>query len=367
MAIVSNPEVGQLVSVRGRQWVVSESRANQFEEATSCIVQLVSIEDGSHGEELTVLWGIEPGARVMSQGSLPEIKGFDPPERLEAFLDAVRWGSIASADTRSLQSPYRSGISLEPYQLTPVNRALNMPRVNLLIADDVGLGKTIESGLVALELSLRHRARRILVVCPPSLQQQWQDQMHEKFGLEFRIVNRELFSRLRRTRGIHVNPWEHFPRLITSIDFIKREQPMRLMQDALPTSGESPWPRRFDLLIVDEAHNIARTGGVGKYAKASDRTRAIETLSPHFEHKLFLSATPHNGYPESFSSLLELLDDQRFSRAVKPDPRHVDAVMIRRLKSEIKNWDGTPRFAERRVVPIEVNYSESEKQAHALL
>lgn len=195
-----------------------------------------------------------------------------------------------------------------------------MPRVNLLIADDVGLGKTIEAGLVMLELILRHRTRSVLVVCPPSLQIQWRDQMQEKFGLEFRIVDRQLFRDLRRSRGNHVNPWQHFPRLITSIDFLKREQPMRLMKDALPGANEPRYPRRFDLLIVDEAHNIAPSGGA-QYSHASDRTRAIRELTPHFEHKLFLSATPHNGYSQSFLALLELLDDQRFARAVKPDQR----------------------------------------------
>jgi SNF2 family DNA or RNA helicase len=96
-----------------------------------------------------------------------------------------------------------------------------MPRANLLIADDVGLGKTIEAGMTVLELIIRHRARRVLVVCPASLLVQWRDQLRDKFGLEFRIVDSELMRDLRRKRGIHVNPWTHFPRLITSIDFLK--------------------------------------------------------------------------------------------------------------------------------------------------
>jgi SNF2 family DNA or RNA helicase len=100
-----------------------------------------------------------------------------------------------------------------------------MPRVNLLIADDVGLGKTIETGLVIQELIVRNRARSVLIVCPAGLQVHWRDQMHDKFGLEFRIVDSELMRQLRRSCGLHVNPWSHFPRLITSIDFIKRERP----------------------------------------------------------------------------------------------------------------------------------------------
>lgn len=125
-------------------------------------------------------------------------------------------GSVSQADDKALQAPFRSGIDVDDYQLDPVVRALPMPRVNLLIADDVGLGKTIEAGLVAQELILRHRARTILIICPLSIQVQWKKEMRDKFGLEFRIVDRALLGDLRRKRGIHVNPWAHFPRLITS-------------------------------------------------------------------------------------------------------------------------------------------------------
>ena len=141
-----------------------------------------------------------------------------------------------------MQSLFRSGIDIEDYQLDPVVRAVQMPRVNLLIADDVGLGKTIEAGLVAQELILRQLARRILIICPSSLQVQWKEQMRSKFGLDFRIVNSELMKGLQRRRGIHVNPWRHFPRLITSIDFIKRDRPLRLFREILPAEGESLYP-----------------------------------------------------------------------------------------------------------------------------
>src|SRR5207247_9450350 len=148
---------------------------------------------------------------------------------------------------------------------------IQMPRVNLRIADDVGLGKTIEAGMVALELIIRHRARKILVVCPASLQVQWKEQMRDKFGLDFRIVDSNLMRELRRKRGIYVNPWNHFPRLITSIDFLKRERPLRLFSEVLPASGEPTYPRKFDLLIVVEDHNVAPSVK-GQYATASLRS-----------------------------------------------------------------------------------------------
>ncbi|MCP4685856.1 MAG: DEAD/DEAH box helicase, partial [bacterium] len=332
------------------------------------LVSLTSVEDDALGEELQVIWELEPGAHTYDQVVLPEATtGFDSPQRLNAFLDAVRWGAASSADVRTLQAPFRSGIDIEDYQLDPLVRAIQMPRVNLLIADDVGLGKTVESGLVMQELLIRHRARRILVVCPAALQIHWRDQMREKFGLEFRIVDSALMKTLRRRRGIHVNPWTHFPRLITSIDFLKRERPMRLFREVLPAEGEAMYPRRFDMLVVDEAHNVAPSGR-GRYATDSLRTAAIRTLAPHFEHKLFVTATPHNGYAESFSALLELIDNQRFARGIPPDRRQLQAIMVRRLKSELPpHWDGTPRFPPRKLAAIEVDYSSEEKQAHTWL
>lgn len=366
------PTAGQLVHVRQRRYVVQEVLEStlppqplQFPHPPQHLVQLSSVEDDGLGEELRVVWELEPGARVVGEETLPEPKGFDEPRRLDAFLDAVRWGAVASADQKHLHSPYRSGIQIEDYQLDPVVRALQMPRVNLLVADDVGLGKTIEAGLVVQELLLRHRARSVLVVCPAGLQIQWREQMRDKFGLEFRIVDSELLKDLRRTRGLHVNPWTHFPRLITSIDFLKRDRPLRSFREVLPAEGEAAFPRRFDLLIVDEAHNVAPSGS-GHYALDSLRTQAVRTLVPHFEHKLFLTATPHNGYSESFQALLELVDDQRFHRGAPVDKRQLAAVMVRRLKSELPPlWDGTPRFPKRELTAIEVDFPADERQAHA--
>ena len=370
-----HPEQGQMVSVRSRNWMVTDVAASSLPperlraglEPPQHLVTLSSVEDDGLGEELNVIWELEPGARVVEKVALPDPTGFDPPDRLDAFLDAVRWGASSSADVRTIQAPFRSGIDIEDYQLDPVVRAIQMPRVNLLIADDVGLGKTIEAGMVALELIIRHRTRKILIVCPAPLQVQWQEQMRDKFGLDFRIVNSDLMGLLRRSRGIHVNPWNHFPRLITSIDFIKRERPLRLFRELLPGPTEPAFPRRFDLLIVDEAHNCAPSG-VGRYATDSLRTQALRLLVPHYEHKLFLTATPHNGYPESFSALLELLDNQRFARSTPPDRKQLNAVMVRRMKTELPpKWDGSPRFPKRVLDPIEVPYTDEERAIHAAL
>lgn len=361
------PEQGQIVAVRQHRFVVAGVQPSALADITEQpqhLISLNSIEDDALGESLEVVWEIEPDARIDERVGLPEATGFDTPRRFDAFLNAVRWGAISSADARLLQAPFRSGITIEDYQLDPLVRAVQMPRANLLIADDVGLGKTIEAGLIVQELLLRNRARTVFIVCPSSLQIQWRDQMRDKFGLEFRIVDSDLMRELRRTRGLHTNPWSHFPRLITSIDFIKRDRSMRMLKELLPAEGESKYPRKFDVLIVDEAHNCAPVGR-GRYATDSLRTEAIRMLAPHFEHKLFLTATPHNGYQESFSALLELLDDQRFARGVTPDRQQLQAVMVRRMKSELPPlFDGTSRFPKREIQAIEVPYTQEEREAH---
>jgi hypothetical protein len=108
---------------------------------------------------------------------------------------------------------------------------------------------------VVQELLLRHRARTVLIVCPSSHQIQWRDQMRDKVGLEFRIVDTELMKALRRERGLHVNPWAHFPRLIPSFKFLEHDRPMRLFGETLLAGDEPTYPRRYDILIVHEAHH----------------------------------------------------------------------------------------------------------------
>ncbi|HZO66584.1 MAG TPA: DISARM system SNF2-like helicase DrmD [Kribbellaceae bacterium] len=356
--------IGALVAVRGQRWVVSDVEAGD----RSHLVSLQSVEDGRYGETLDVIWEVEPGRRVLPSRPLPEVAehGFDPPERLAAFLDAVRWSAVTSADVKTLQAPFRSGVAIEDYQLEPVARAVDAPRVNLLLADDVGLGKTIEAGLVTQELLLRHRGRRVMIVCPAGLTLKWRDEMAEKFGLDFTIIDTERCAVVRRTHGSAANPFEVYPLSIVSLPWLRGQKAQRLLDEMLPPGGPS-YPRTFDLLILDEAHHVAPAAPKQVYAVDSQQTKLIRRLAPHFTHRLFLSATPHNGYRASFTALLEILDNQRFARGVEPDKTAVREAVVRRLKRDIVNADGTPRFPQRLARAIPVSYPEDERQVHDLL
>lgn len=193
--------------------------------------------------------------------------------------------------------------------------------MNLLIADDVGLGKKVEAGLVIQELLLRHRARTVLVVCLASLCLKRQSEMASKFGLDFEIVDADMLRTFRRTRGLGANPFRVFPRLIVYMDWLKRPRAMGLLRDVLPVNAHT-YPRRFDLLGNDEVHQCA-TSGRGKYAVDSQRTLTIREIAAHFERRLFLSATSHNGYTESFTALLDSSIRSALLAASSPARNHL--------------------------------------------
>jgi superfamily II DNA or RNA helicase len=304
-------------------------------------------------------------------------RGFDDPRRFSAYLHTLRWSSVTSTNPRLFQAPYRAGIEVMAYQLEPLRKALLLPRVNLFIADDVGLGKTIEAALITRELLLRQKVRRIVVACPPSVVLQWQAELESRFGLQFVIFDREYVIERRRERGYSTNPWATHTRFIISHALLRDETyaaPLRdwLLSEEDASGSPSPSGRggwgvrsagekglgavvrepRGTLLILDEAHNAAPASG-GKYAIDSRFTRVIREIAPLFEHRLFLSATPHNGHSNSFSALLEILDPHRFCRGVKVIPRHLDAVMVRRLKSDLK--EAAVEFPRRKVVQVDLS------------
>jgi superfamily II DNA or RNA helicase len=369
------------VEVRGATWAVTDVRdqglqrspADEAKAETQHVVSLQSLEEDRMGEELAVVWELEVGHTVVPDRGLPEsisADAFDDPNTLGAFVDAVRWGAITSADAKAFQSPFRSGAKLEPYQLEPLRRALASLRTNLLLADDVGLGKTIEAGLVIEELLLRHRARSVIIVCPPSLSLKWQAEMREKFGLDFVIVDSQRMAQARRAFGLAANPFRLFPRCIVSMAWLPSVRAQRLLRDVLAEVGQANSARRyaFDVLVVDEAHHVAPSAptsvvpGSG-YAVDSKRTLAVRGLAAHCEHRLFLSATPHNGYSESFTALLEMIDPRRFSRGADIDREALKEVAVRRLKHQIKELD----FKPRKIVTVGFQPDPGEEDMFALL
>lgn len=341
------PAPGQIARVRQRLYLVEQTIGPQ-KPGDSTLVRLSCVDDDNQGQPLEVLWERELDPEVLTGEAWESIakRGFDEPSLFAAYFNTLRWNCVTATDHRLFQSPFRAGIRLDAYQLEPLRKALMLPRVNLFIADDVGLGKTIEAGLIARELLLRKKVREIVVSCPPSMLLQWQEELEHRFGLTFEVLDKDYMKRVRRERGFSVNPWGTHSRFLVSHRLLIDEAYAGPLRDWLGTF------RGGTLLILDEAHHAAPSSGQ-KYAIDSQITRAVRDLAPRFEHRLFLSATPHNGHSNSFSALLEILDPQRFCRGVPVTAKHRDEVIVRRLKDDIREIQGG--FPKRQVVQIDID------------
>ncbi len=176
---------GQIVRVRSRQYLV-EGVVPPLDATDATLVRLSCLEDDAQGDPLEVLWEKEIDARTIDGTDWQAVasRGFDAPRLFSAYLHTLRWNCVTSTNARLFQAPYRAGIEVKAYQLEPLRKALLMPRVNLFIADDVGLGKTIEAGLILREMLMRQKVRRTVICVPPSVVRQWRDEMEQRFGLK---------------------------------------------------------------------------------------------------------------------------------------------------------------------------------------
>ena len=357
------PKVGQTAIVRNRPAIIREVTEAKTVEQDLIHGVLVEYIDGvTHPAEDYVLWEREIRTELLSGVKIPNpttIQSIDHPGLFQAFVNSYRWSSLnriddLTSDTKvgRIISPWLSAVQIEDYQLYPVWKALMMPRITMLLADDVGLGKTIEAGLILNELTARGRLRRILIICPASLQIQWRDEMSEKFSLNFNVVNRESTQELQKEYGIDSNPWSFFPRIITSIDYLRQKDVQESFESASKTfsmsnSTGTPW----EMLIIDEAHNIAPK----RFGDDSERLKMVRQITPYFEHRLFLTATPHNGFTESFTGLLEVMNPLVFeqkSSLDENDEKFIKQFVVRRLKSEFKLLSPIQRFCDRTIERI---------------
>ncbi len=370
--IAASPQVprpGMFAIVRNRRGVIAS--VQPADDTKNGRIHLVHLEykDEHHPCEERLIWELEPGGKLLEPNALPATSGDPMPvEDFDALVRAARWTSASpyvDPDGRGpvqrlpISSPFHGAVQVEDFQLVPLLKALAMPRVNLLIADDVGLGKTIEAGLILSELFLRRRIQRALVLTPASLRTQWRDEMWEKFALTFDMVDRAETVRLRQRMGMDANPWRAFSRIIASYHYLRQDDVLEQFRSAsnpAERSAHLPW----DLLIVDECHNLMPSA----FGDDSDLCRMLRVIAPRFEHRLFLSATPHNGHTRCFSGLLEILDPVRFSQTSElgdAQKGRVQQVVLRRLKREINERTSPPRFCTRLPpAPVPLTLSKQE-------
>ena len=247
-----------------------------------------------------------------------------------------------------MMAVHSSNVEPLPHQITAVYESM-LPRqpLRFLLADDPGAGKTIMAGLYIRELVMRADARRILIVAPGSLVEQWRDELFEKFGLEFRV-----YSPFLEQATPSGNPFDDSHQLIVRLDQFSRNEEM---QEKLCNAG-------WDLAVFDEAHKLA-AHYLGSKLEKTARFRFAEKLGAHARHLLLMTATPHNGKEEDFQLFLSLLDSDRFYGKFRDGVHKVDAsdLMRRMVKEELVKFDGTPLFPERKAYTV--NYTLSNLEA----
>lgn len=371
------PREGMLATVRNRRAVVVG--VDPYDAPDEGRVHVVRLEytDPDGPSEDAVVWEREVGTSLLEPRALPDVAGEAPmvDDDFDALVRAARWTALSPfldpddggpLAAMPIAAPLFGAVQAEDFQLVPLLMALQSPRVSLLLADDVGLGKTIEAGLILTELLRRRRVRRVLILCPAALRTQWRDEMAEKFALSFDLVDRESTHALQRRMGLDVNPWRTFPRIIASYYYLRQPDILESFAAAC-RQPEGAYSLPWDLLIVDEAHNLMPAA----YGSDSELVRMLRLISPWFEHRLFLTATPHNGQTRSFTGLLELLDPVRFAQTSELDDelrKRVDEAVVRRLKRDVNDLDDRldrpRRFPERHVTPLPLYFGRRELAVH---
>jgi len=333
--------VGSLVSARGREWVVLPDSGEDL---------LVLRPLGGTDEEIAgILLALEDVQPAQFDPPDPTSVGDHRSARL--LRDALRLGFRSSA------GPFRSfgrlGFEPRPYQLVPMLMALKLDPVRILIADDVGIGKTIEAGLIARELLDRGEVRQLSVLCPPPLAEQWQAELRDKFHIDAVLVLPGTARRLERGTSMGQSLFEVHPFTVVSTDFIKS---VRRRDEFLRTCP--------NLVIVDEAHTCAFAAGVhrGRHQRHELVSRLAQAPNRHL---LLVTATPHSGKEEAFRSLLSFLDpdfaqlpEDLAGEANAAHRRRLAAHFVQRRRADIRHFmqEATP-FPERETTEISYRLS----------
>lgn len=324
---------GALVNARGRDWLVLPGSP----EGTLLVRPL-----GGHEHETTVLL---PDFDDFSAATFepPTVDDRGDASRARLLRDALRLSFTASG------GPFRSfarlAVTPRNYQLVPLMMAANQDVTRLLIADGVGIGKTVEAGLIAAELLATGDAQRLAVLCSPQLAPQWQSELRHKFGINAQLLLPSAVNRLTRSVPFGSNVYEHYRYLVISTDFIKQKS--RRDEFALHCP---------ELVIVDEAHTCVASAGVGTSSQAHLRYALLRKLADNADrHLVLLTATPHSGDDTAWQSLIGLLDDRLGNlpadlsgRDREDDRKLLARYMIQRQRADIREYlnEDTP-FPER--------------------
>ena len=319
LASLDDLEEGKIVEIRDRIW-----RVDNFDS----VHQFLKVSSINGVESRHEFYVPVEEARVAVHPP-PDVGVVGNPGYQRLLIQSLKLDLMHG--TAVLMGLQRSRVIPMPYQLVPVLMALELPWARLLLADDVGLGKTVEAGLVVSELLGRRLAERVLFVVPANLREQWKDIIFRFFHIRAEIISRRHLRQLERELLVGGDPWGHYPYLIASIDYVKQAHVLqRVLQ------------HRWDVVVLDEAHNAAKPHqSVSESDPVMQRWLAAKELAENSKHLLLLTATPHNGYRDSFASLLQMIDPSIVSGDVTDVQINKEAAkrhICQRRRKDVKEW-----------------------------
>jgi ERCC4-related helicase len=334
---------GMRVIIRDEEWLVKK------------------IEENTLGNKVLYCVGISPLVKDRDEiflTDLDEVQIIDPADvklipdnspfyRKSLLYIESQWRQQIPTDS-NLHIGYKAAMDLMPYQLDPAKQALQRPRQRILIADTVGLGKTLEAGILMSELIARGKGKRILVVTVKSMMTQFQKEMWNRFTIPLVRLDSSRIQKIRSTLPSNYNPFFYYDKTIVSIDTLKRDVEYR-------THLENAY---WDIIVIDEAQNVAERGD-----HQAQRSRLAKLLADRSDTMIMLSATPHDGRAKSFASLMNMLDPTAIADPENYGPEDIKGLCIRRFKKDVKN-QVSGSFLERRISLERCHASDKEEAAY---
>lgn len=336
---------GMRVIIRDEEWLVKK------------------IEENTLGNKVLYCVGISPLVKDRDEiflTDLDEVQIIDPADvklipdnspfyRRSLLYIESQWRQQIPTDS-NLHIGYKAAMDLMPYQLDPAKQALQRPRQRILIADTVGLGKTLEAGILMSELIARGKGKRILVVTVKSMMTQFQKEMWNRFTIPLVRLDSSRIQKIRSTLPSNYNPFFYYDKTIVSIDTLKRDVEYR-------THLENAY---WDIIVIDEAQNVAERGD-----HQAQRSRLAKLLADRSDTMIMLSATPHDGRAKSFASLMNMLDPTAIADPENYGPEDIQGLCIRRFKKDVKN-QVSGSFLERRISLERCHASDKEEAAYGI-